>query len=255
MKRHMILACLLMLSMNSHAGEWGNFDLLGEAAPTEDSGGGAEADIFKGKLLLGYLASSGNTESKTFNGNLTLNWELPVWRHEFIASGTSNRTEGVLVGESYTASYQADRKFDEQNYLFFAGKYQTDRFSGYDRKLSATLGYGRRLLETDAHTLDLEIGAGARESDLVDGTEEDETITRLGGRYAWQIADASNFTQTILVESGDSNTYSESVSTLTSQLVGELDLVVSYTIKRNSDVPVGLEKTDTYTTVSVQYSF
>ena len=89
----------------------------------------------------------------------------------------------------------------------------------------------------------------------MDGTEQDETIGRLAGNYHWQFAETSDFSQQLVIESGNLNTYIESVSALTSQLICELDLVVSYTIKRNSEVPAGLEKVDTYTNVSVQYNF
>lgn len=89
----------------------------------------------------------------------------------------------------------------------------------------------------------------------MDGTEQDETIGRLAGNYVWQFGENSDFSQQLLVESGDLNTYIESVSALTSQLLGELDLVVSYTIKRNSNVPADLENVDTYTSVSLQYNF
>jgi putative salt-induced outer membrane protein len=34
-----------------------------------------------------------------------------------------------------------------------------------------------------------------------------------------------------------------------------LNLVFSYTIKNNSDVPVGTEKTDTFTAINIEYPF
>jgi putative salt-induced outer membrane protein YdiY len=36
---------------------------------------------------------------------------------------------------------------------------------------------------------------------------------------------------------------------------GNLALVASYVIKSNSDVPVGIEKTDRYTAISLEYGF
>jgi putative salt-induced outer membrane protein len=38
-------------------------------------------------------------------------------------------------------------------------------------------------------------------------------------------------------------------------IVGELALVLSYTIKNNSDVPAGVEETDTFTAISLEYAF
>ena len=58
-----------------------------------------------------------------------------------------------------------------------------------------------------------------------------------------------------MTEVGSDNTFTESVSRVTAQLLGNLALVASYTIKHNSDVPVGTEKKDTYTALSLEYAF
>ena len=41
----------------------------------------------------------------------------------------------------------------------------------------------------------------------------------------------------------------------TARLIGDFNLVLSYTIKQNSDVPVGTDKTDTLSAVSIEYAF
>ena len=63
------------------------------------------------------------------------------------------------------------------------------------------------------------------------------------------------FDQTFRVEVGSDNTFSESVTSITARLIGALNLVASYTIRNNSDVPLGTEKTDTRTAVSLEYAF
>ena len=45
------------------------------------------------------------------------------------------------------------------------------------------------------------------------------------------------------------------VQELTARLVGALNLVASYTIRNNSDVPIGTEKTDTRSAISLEYAF
>jgi putative salt-induced outer membrane protein len=57
------------------------------------------------------------------------------------------------------------------------------------------------------------------------------------------------------LEVGGDNTFSESVTSITARLIGALNLVASYTIRNNSDVPVGTEKTDTRTAISLEYAF
>jgi putative salt-induced outer membrane protein len=103
--------------------------------------------------------------------------------------------------------------------------------------------------------LNAEIGAGARQSERADGVDENDFILNGGLQYKWTFSETANFTQDLVIEYGKNNTYLESVSAVTARLVGQLALVASYTIKNNSDVPVGSEKTDTFSAIALEYAF
>ena len=111
------------------------------------------------------------------------------------------------------------------------------------------------LIDSDAHKLNAEIGLGARRSELSDASKEDELIVRGGLDYKWIFSGTAEFNQGFVVESGDKNTYLQSVTALKAKLVGSLALVASYTVKNNSEVPVATEKTDTYSALSIEYTF
>ena len=143
----------------------------------------------------------------------------------------------------------------EQDFLFGRLDWRKDRFSSIVEQFSQTVGYGRRLIQNEKHSLDGEIGIGARQSDLDDGTDETDTIYTGRLTYAWQITETSSLGQSLLVEVGDSNNFTESVTEVRARLVGSLALLVSYTVRRNSDVLPGTEKTDTRTAISLEYAF
>jgi len=211
-----------------------------------------------GKATLGYLATSGNTDNSTLNSSFEISYTTGDWKHLFGARAINATEDETTTAEAYEANWKSERSLSEHNYLFGQLDWRSDRFGGYDKQFSQTIGYGRRLIDKEKHKLNVEIGAGARQSDLADGTEESETVIRGGLGYLWQISETAAFTQDFKVESGDANTYSESKTALSAQLVGNLALVASYTIKHNSDVPVALpplEKTDTYTALSLEYAF
>jgi len=42
---------------------------------------------------------------------------------------------------------------------------------------------------------------------------------------------------------------------LSAGIIGSLSTVLGYTVKHNSDVTVGKDKTDTFTSVSLEYTF
>jgi putative salt-induced outer membrane protein len=73
--------------------------------------------------------------------------------------------------------------------------------------------------------------------------------------YLLRITETSEFSQEFLIEQGDDNRYMESTSALKTRIVGNLALVLSYVVKNNSDVPVGIEGTDRFTALSLEYGF
>jgi putative salt-induced outer membrane protein len=223
--------------------------LLAFSANAEDKPG------FSGRVGLGFLATSGNSESKSLNGNFDLNWNEKPWRHSLSGQIINSSTSGVTTADAFGIVGESKYDMTEVSYIFGLLAFDKDKFSSVDQQTRAAVGYGRRLINTEKHILNAEVGAGSRWADLRDGTSEDEFISRLSADYRWNISETSNFTQTLSVESGSSNTYSEAVSALKAKVRDSLAVVFSYTIKRNSDVSPGLENVDTFTAVSLEYSF
>ena len=228
--------------------------LLGASSLASAQEGGDEGGI-SGKASLGFLATSGNTESTNANTAFNLVWAREVWSHEYNLRAVSATSNEATTAEAYTAAYTARRPFGERGYLFAALDWESDRFSSYDSRLSESVGYGRRFLDTARHVLSAELGAGARELHRIDGTEESEAILRAALDYAWTMSENASFTQQVTVESGSANTSTNSVSELRSRLFGDVALVLSFRIRRNSDVVPGTEETDRFTAVSLEYAF
>jgi putative salt-induced outer membrane protein len=208
-----------------------------------------------GKARLGYLATSGNTDNSSLAGAFEISYSAEKWAHFFEAATFEASQSNVTTAEAYSAGWKSERALAEFSYLFGRLDWRKDRFSGYDKQFSQTLGYGHRLIDIEKHSLNGELGLGARQSDLADGRSESETILTGGLYYIWSISENAEFTQDLLVEVGDENTFFQSKTAVSATLVGNLALVASYTIKNNSKVPLGNDKTDTFTAVSFEYSF
>jgi putative salt-induced outer membrane protein len=208
-----------------------------------------------GKAALGFLATSGNTESTNANAALSFIYALEAWTHRFDLSGIGASTADQTTAEAYKAKYEARRSISEHGFAFTALDWNRDRFSGYEQQLSVTAGYGRRLIERERHALDASVGLGARESVLPDGARERDGIIRGGLNYVWTISATSELDQSLVIESGSTNTSTESVTALKAGLFGDVALVLSYRLKHNSVVPAGLVNTDRYSSISLEYSF
>lgn len=210
---------------------------------------------WSGKATLGYLATSGNTENTTLNTGFEVGYKTGQWVHTFKAAAIEASENEATTAEAYDVGWKSERNLSDKDFLFGRLSWRKDRFGGFDTQFSQTLGYGRRLIDTDKHKLNAEIGGGARQSELQDGTTEDETVFRGGMYYKWQFSETAEFRQDLTAEGGKQNTYIESVTAISAKLLGDLALVASYTVKHNTDVSPLLEKTDTYTALSLEYAF
>ena len=214
-----------------------------------------EEEGLSGSVALGYLATSGNSESENLSLNFGGDYYGDVWHHSLGGRAVRASTSGVTTAEAYGLNWQSDRDFGDKSYLYGRAAWDKDKFSGYDQQIREVVGYGRHFIDNERHELNGEIGVGLRQSDLRDGTSEDESIARLSMDYAFQLSETAEFTQEFGVESGSKNTYTESMTALSADVWTNLAIVLSYTVKRNSDVPVGTVKKDTFTAVSLEYSF
>ena len=210
----------------------------------------------QGEATLGYLSQKGNADTESANATFGLLWTLAHWSHKFDLAGNSAEANGLKTAEAYLAKYKGKRPFDDsKSYLFTAVDWSHDRFSAYEEQLSYSAGYGRVLIDHGKSTLNGEIGAGYKESTRIDGIDENEAILRLALDYELKFTDKTGFKQSLVVESGSSNTSTEAISALKANLVGNVGLVISFRIKNNSNVPPGTVATDRYTSIALAYSF
>lgn len=208
-----------------------------------------------GNVKFGYLATSGNTDNSNLNTSFQIGYGAGKWIHTFDAFAINATEDNTTTAEAYELGWKSERSLSEKDFLFGRLNWRNDRFSGYPIQFSQSVGYGRRLIDAGPHTLNAEIGGGARQSERADGVKESDVIVRGGLDYKWQFSETAAFTQDFVVESGADNTYFESITAITARLVGDLAMVASYTIKNNSEVPPATENTDTYAAVSLEYKF
>lgn len=216
---------------------------------------GEDGSPWSGDVAFGYLSTSGNTDDTSVELDLNVAYTVKPWTHEFKARAYGASKDDDTTAESYKAGWKSSYDFTEHDYAFGALDWNKDRFSGYDRQTFATAGYGRRILNSDEFVLNAEIGAGYTRQKPAMGPTEDGAAGTLGGDFLWNFSETASFEQTLYVFTASDNTFWESVSKVNAALTGNLGLAVSYTIKRNSDVPADTRKKDTLTSVTLNYSF
>jgi putative salt-induced outer membrane protein len=214
-----------------------------------------EESPWSAKARLGYLATSGNTENSTLNTGFEIGYATGNWKHLFDAAAITSSENRISTAEAYDLGWKSERNFTDHDFMFGRAVWRKDKFGAFNTQFSQTIGYGRRLIKTDKHSLNVELGFGARQSTLQIGGDENETVYTVAGHYQWQLSETAEFSQDLKVEAGESNNFSESVTAISAKLMGDLSLVASYTVRNNSDVPPSAEKTDTFTALLLEYSF
>lgn len=219
--------------------------------------GAAWADGWSSSVSGGLVVTSGNTQTQSLNGRFDLAYQSPQWEHAFYATGLQSSDQESTTAERYTAGYKVDYNFTEFDYVFFSVAAEKDLYGSVRERLVETVGYGRRLLNSEAHKLDVEIGAGGRQQQFQkpDGESEQDAVGRLAGEYLWTISPTSKFKQNLLAESGETNTYLESVSELKLSIIGNLFASLSFTARHNTEVSGDTVRTDTITAVNLSYDF
>lgn len=220
------------------------------------------APVWKGEGELGYVAARGNTDTKTVSGKLKLGYASGDWSHELGLATLQSTAQDTDTGEEEETADrlqltgQSNYAMSARSFAFGSFRYEEDEFTGYDNQTTLAAGYGYHILMDELHKLSAEIGAGRRESELLEtGETEAETILRLRVSHGWQFTPSSKWTNDLLVEAGDENTFSEFVTGLKIDMNSSFAIKVAYSIRQNSDVPVDRENTDTLTTVNLVFGF
>ncbi|CAA6828368.1 MAG: Unknown protein [uncultured Thiotrichaceae bacterium] len=222
---------------------------------------GNEADLkskegWSGQASAGLVTSTGNAENNNITAGINATYMKRRWRHTFAGNVYFAESEGERTAEHYALSHKARYSLSQKSYLFNFISYDADEFADIDFRIADVLGYGHTLIDTDKHYLEAELGLGFRQTQFIsDDPDSDETVGNLGLHYIGKLTDTTKLTEDLLILGGDENVFTESVTALNVKMTEKLSLSLNYTIRNNSDVPDGIEKTDTITSVNLVADF
>lgn len=214
------------------------------------------SSAWKGSVSLGFLRTTGNTDSSNLNFAANVDWKKTRWENLFNAQAISAQSDHDTSAESYQIGDQVNFDFTPRDYVFGHFNYLNDRFAGIVERYTETAGYGRHVIKTPTQTLNLQIGIGANQQrEAGSHTLRTSLIGVFDGAYTWQITPTSQFKQTLHVESGKNDTYVNPITSLKLTIDGNLYTSLSYEVRYNSRAPAGVVHTDTITSVNLGYNF
>jgi putative salt-induced outer membrane protein len=240
------------------------------AAPMLLSPNDAAAEGWTGTGELGLAAARGNARSENVNAKLDFTNEDERWKHTFSASILRAKGEisgdfdgdGViderfeLTANRWALGASSAIKMNERASWIAALRHERDDFSAYDNQSTFSIGYGYTFYKSDSGRLHAEIGPGYRRAELADtGETESNLIAR--GLIDWmqKISDTSELVNTLLVESGEDNTFAQNDFGVKVAINSSLALKAGLQVRFNSDTQPGTKSTDVLTTINLVYAF
>jgi putative salt-induced outer membrane protein len=218
-----------------------------------------------GKGEAGLVLANGNTDTKNANAKLELAKKTDQWKHSFGIAAIYASTDELTTGQRWEVFGQSDYNFGAKNFWFGAGRYEDDRFSGFDYQATASTGVGRHFIDSARTKFTGTAGVGYkffRTSDTFDditgvllqrGAADNEGVFRGTLDYTNELTATTKIGNEFLVESGANNTFLQNEVALQVKMTDVLALAFGYSVRYNSNPPPGFGRTDTLTTLNLVY--
>ena len=225
--------------------------------------------VWTGKGQAGYVATQGNSDSKSANAAIDAAYLDGQWKHAFHLGGLYGESAGITAAEKWDAQWQTNYDITPDFYTFGALHYMHDDFSGFQYQESISVGLGYKFINTATTKLDAQVGVGFRqlrpENILKNAsgavTERDLLPSQSGAvvtaavNYSQALTATTTLSNKLSIESGAADTLIADALALTVKVSTKLALSLGYNWQDNTKPPGTLKKTDTQETVSLVYSF
>jgi putative salt-induced outer membrane protein len=211
---------------------------------------------FTGEAALTGSKTTGNTDTTDVGFALKLEKAGDVWTHKVNGAADFGEADGVKNKQRYALGYQIDRHLNDRTYVYGNADYFKDDFGSYQEGYFLGTGLGYKAIVTDALTWNVEGGAGYRSQTEqgANGVTENELAIRGFSDFDWALNDNVSFYNDTEITYASSDTYIWNETGLTSQIAGNLAARVSFRVDHHTDVPMGVETTDTITRVGIVYT-
>ena len=198
----------------------------------------------------------GNSKSKTANAKIGLGWKTGSWENSFGLAGLYVRTDGQTTARRWEATEQTRYNFGgDGTYWFGGGRYEEDRFSGFDHQGVVDTGVGHKFINTDTTKLSGQVGVGYKFS-KTSGTpsEKNSNVAGTAGLdFSRKLTATTTLTNKFGAEIASGNKFLQNELGVAVKVSDRLALAVAYAVRHNTAPPAGFKKTDTLTTMNLVY--
>lgn len=177
------------------------------------------------------------------------------WEHKIDIDIDYARRAGLTSKERYAGLYQLYYRGWDRAYIYTFIDGERDRFSGFEYRITESVGVGYRIIDSERQKWSVEGGPGLRQTKLDLGGFGNKLIGVLGTDYQFLLTPDIAFTEKAQIFSGEARTTFENETGLKVRLSAALSARFSFKLKYDSEVPAGSRHTDTLTRATIVFDF
>lgn len=212
-------------------------------------------DGWSGEGEVGASVTTGTTKNKTLALGINLKKDGLNWRHKLVGIVNYQRSDDTTTADRYLASYQGDYKFSSRLFVYGLVQWEQDRFAGFDRRYTESLGAGYTIIDTPEFNWQISGGPALRQTRFITHKSESDTTAHAGTTFLWNISPATIFTEDLGTYIGGSDNTYFSTTALTTKIMDNLSARGSFNVTSESNPPPGIDSTNTITRLTLVYSF
>jgi putative salt-induced outer membrane protein len=233
--------------------------LVAAPALAEEAEESPPEPAWTGSLGLGWLATSGNSDTSSFGLDFGLDRKPEPWGLSFAARANRADNDGELTAENYFVAARAVRKINDRWEGFGGLQWSKDPFTGFDSQTIASAGATYIAISDDLQVLSFDAGLAYTWEDRVPpGGSIDYFGGVLGLYWERKLGASSKLTERLMFYPNfdtSSDWRLTSVTGIEAAVNSWLALRFGFDLRYRNE-PIGdAESTDTTSTASVVFTF
>lgn len=210
----------------------------------------------KGSFDIGLTLSKGNSQEQSIQSNLNFDYKIAEEVHDLLRVRAENKEQNyVRTKEEYFLNNQLRKDISKLNFKFLELQFVSDRFGGFNYRVSETAGFGRKLLDSEKYKVSVQTGVGLRQSKLTTGQKRSRATLIFGSNMDFKINENVSFEEFLNISADNYATIIRSDANLKVLISKKLYLKFGILVERTSNVPLGKKNSDITTALKLGYEF
>ena len=230
-----------------------------DASSDESNNNEETYNPLSGSVQFGYNYEQDNNVNRSLDGRLIVDYEeLEKYKIHNDLYFEFEDEDGKTKTSKQRWQLQGDYHLAPEDFVYSRSDMQRSRFASYKREDVYAIGYGRKILHSDKHTLNGEIGPGYKIAQPNEGKDEitiNEAIIRAYYFYSFVFSDALQFSAEGTVQYGRKSSTYNSLLKAQNRIYQELYLVFDLDYTYTTTVPEDTNNREVTSGLKLLYAF